>query len=274
MFPRSSIKRLRFAFMAMAGLTLSAFVIGYITFTYSHLAQKRFLVETTPLLINIEQLSKVVVRYSATLQQLETIRTLTRLNSVLVNHRSQSDRLRKGLLDLAKFSPDRQTVKDLNNAVQKLEAIEAPYTEVLRTKIDAVTRLSALQREVSDEGQALLDLIAPFSLESSLDLIDLSKKLHEGTKLGSDTLGDALNEVQLLTDIGFAAERFLQVVDRINAGTTANQAKSSKETLAPEFRQLTQLVLKLRDQGKRQAIAESLRLFNGKRGRFPTLRLM
>lgn len=264
MVPRSSIKRLRFAFVAMAGLTLLAFVVGYITFSYSHVTQKKFLVDTTPLLINVEQLSKTAIWFASTSRQLETIDTLARLNRVLASHRSQSDRLQQGLLNLAKVGPDKDTVGNLKNTVQRLEAVEVPYAETLRAKINATTRLEVLQRQIGEQGQTLQDLLVPYSLEASLDLMALTKEVSGDIKRVPEVLDDALNEVQLLTDISFAAERFLQAVDKINVDATANQTIMSKEALAPEFRRLTQLVLKLRDENARHALAGSLHLFNQK----------
>lgn len=263
MFPRSSIKRLRFAFVAMAGLTLMALVVGCITFAHSYMTQKRFLAEATPLLVNVEQLSNAVVRFSTTSRQLETVDTQNRLQRLLTRHRSENDALQKSILDLTKLDAGIHVAGGLTNIVYELSASEAPYDEALRAKIDAKTSLIALQREIGEEGQALLDQLNPLALQSSLEMVNFVQGMADG-RSDPDVLIEAMNKVELLTQIGFTAERFLQVVSRSTTDTSTPAALALRETLAPEFRHLTQLTLKLRDQGAQQAVAGSLRLFNEK----------
>ena len=248
----------------MAGLTLLALFVGCITFFVSHRAQKQFLDETTPLLVNIEKLSKVAIRLSSTSRQLETINTQSRLTHALARHQHQSQAMQRGLLDLAKHGLQKENVEELNDVVRKLIAHEASYQEVLSTKIEATKNLTSLRREFSEEGQLLQDRLVPLVLEASLVLIDVVQRPGEHGSIEQDKLAETLSEVQLLTDISFATERFLHVVGRGGAERSLSSARTSREALAPEFRRLTQLVLKLRDQEKRQAIAASLPTFNEK----------
>ncbi len=248
----------------MAGLTLLALFVGCITFFVSHRAQKQFLDETTPLLVNIEKLSKVAIRLSSTSRQLETINTQSRLTHALARHQHQSQAMQRGLLDLAKHGLQKENVEELNDVVRKLIAHEASYQEVLSTKIEATKNLTSLRREFSEEGQLLQDRLVPLVLEASLVLIDVVQRPGELDSVEQDKLAETLSEVQLLTDISFATERFLHVVGRGGAERSLSSARTSREALAPEFRRLTQLVLKLRDQEKRQAIAASLPTFNEK----------
>lgn len=254
MFPTSSIKRLRFAFIVMAGLTLLALTVGCAAFVFSYKAQVQFVGETTPLLINIEQLSKVAINFSSTSRELETINTRARLDRALARYRSQSDRLQAGLLDLAKHGPQGRLVRDLDEVVRALEAHEETYTGILSEKIEATKKLASLRRKVSNEGRALLDRLDPFALESSLQMIDLTQN-QEKPEL--HLLGEVLNEVQLLTAISFATEKFLFTSSKSHADDLADV--TLRESLAPEFRRLTQLVLKLPDQNQRRLIAASLR---------------
>lgn len=255
--PKSSIKRLRFAFIVMAGLTLLALIVGYIAFIFSYKAQKQFVGETTPLLINIEKLSKVAVNFSSTFRELETINTQVRLNWALTRYRSQSDRLQAGLLNLAKHGPQGLLVRDLDKVVRALEAHEETYTEILSEKIDATKKLVSLRRKVSNEGRVLLDRLDPFALESSLRMIDLTQGREEPEL---HLLGEVLNEVQLLTAISFATEKFLFTSSKNHSGELVDV--TLREALAPDFRRLTQLVLKLPDQNQRRLIAASLQTLN------------
>lgn len=264
MFPQSSIKRLQFAFVVMAGLTLLALTVGCIAFVVSHTAQKRFVDETAPLLINIEQLSKVAVGLSSTSRRLETIDNQARLTRVLARYRVQSDALQQGLLDLADLGPQEQIVQNLHDIVRELDTHEAPYEDVLGIKINAKERLATLQHEIGEEGQLLLDRIAPLALEASLALIDAAQGPANDDRPDPGRLAVKLNEVQLLTDINFAVERLLHAVGRRDLGRSMSSALTSREAIAPEFRRLTQLVLKLRDREKREEIAASLPLFNEK----------
>ncbi len=262
MFPQSSIKRLRFAFIAMAGLTLLALIVGCFTFMFSYRAQEQFAEKATPLLIDIEQLSKVAISFSSTSRQLETIGTQARMDRALARYRSQSDRLQKGLLDLAQHDSERQRVQELKKVVHALEAHEETYAKILSGKIETTTKLASLRREVSEEGRVLLDRLDPFALESSLRMIDITQGQHDQKEPELHLLGETLNEIQLLTAISFATEKFLFASAKGHAGDRADA--TLREELAPEFRRLTQLVLKLPDQNKRKSIATLLRHLNQK----------
>lgn len=256
-FPKSSIKRLRFAFAAMAGLTVLALIIGCITFAFSHVAQKQFLDETAPLLVDIEQLSKVAVGFSSASKQLETISTRRHLGRAMKRYRSRSDQIQAALLNLEGHSLKAQTVIDLHQVVRELEEHEQIYAATLDDKIDAITRLDTLRSEIGDEGQDVQDWLRPLTLDSSLRLIQLAQDDSNSAVMDQD-LNQVLNEVQLLTDLSFAMERFLHATDNSDANA------ASREAIAPEFRGLAQLAVKLQDQGKREAIAGFLQTFNEK----------
>ena len=262
MFPQSSIKRLRFAFTAMAGLTVLALIVGCITFALSYAAQKQFIGETAPLLVNIERLSKVAVGFSSTSRELETITTRWRLDSVLARYRRQSELLKMALLDLAKNDLNPKTVKDLNDVLREMGEHRVLFGEALSTNIEARKRLATLRRGIKDEGQRLQDQLSPLVLEASLELIDLVHGPNGRDIAEPQALAETLNEVQLLTDISFATERFLQIVGYDDFDDPSSLSPASLKSLKSAFHHLTQLVLKLRDEEKRQTIALSLRLFN------------
>jgi len=261
-FPQSSIKRLRFAFAAMAGLTLLALIVGCITFALSHLAQKQFLGETAPLLVNIERLSRVAVGFSSTSRELETITSQRRLDSVLVRYQTQSNLLRTALHDLARDDLNAKIVRDLNDALRAMGEHKMLFGEALSNTIKAKKRLAVLRREIKDEGQRLLDQLSPFALETSLKMIDHVEAANAGDITEPNALAETLNDVQLLTDIGFATERFLHLVGQDDVDDPDAFSPASQELRASAFRDLTQLVLKLRDESKRQTITASLHLFN------------
>jgi len=256
-FPKSSIKRLRFAFAAMAGLTLLALIIGCITFAFSHAAQKSFLDETAPLLVNIEELSKVAVGFSAASRELEMISTQRHLGRALTRYRSQNDRIQNLLLGLKGHDLQAQTVDDLNEVVWALEEHEQIYAATLGRKINAAARLSELRRDIDVEGQIVQDWLRPLTLDASLEIIELSETPKDSAS-SSVAFGNSLSDIQLLTDISLAVERFQHVVSKSDSNETL------RELIAPEFRHLAQLASKLRDQDQRQVIAESLRKFNEK----------
>jgi len=124
------------------------------------------------------------------------------------------------------------------------------------------TKLVSLRREVSEEARALLEQLDPFALESSLRMIEITQGQNGQKEPKLHLLGETLNEVQLLTAISFATEQFLYASVKSDAGDLADL--TLHEALAPEFRRLTQLVLKLPDQVQRQSIAASLRTLNEK----------
>jgi PAS domain S-box-containing protein len=264
MFPKSSIKRLRFAFAAMAGLTLLALVVGCATFAFSHAAHKQFADETTPLLIDIEQLSKVAIGFASASRQLETVSTQRHLLRALAHYRLQSDRLQTALLDISKHDLQAQMVGDLNDVVRELEAYEETYTSVLSSKIETASGLSALRREISDEGRTMQDQLNPLTLDLSLRLIDLVQGVGGNGVSEQLALPETLNQVQLLTGINFAVKRFLHATDGSDTAISASPDKTLRETIAPEFRRLAQLVLRLGDQDKRGIIAGSLQILNEK----------
>ena len=263
MLPQSSIKRLRFAFVAMAGVSLLALVIGSVVFFLSHEAQDRFLEETTPLLIDIEQFSKHAISFASASRQLETIDTKRRLDRALRRYRLQSGSLQQGLLDLARHKPKEQLIRELSQVVQQLDAHEKLYTKALGAKIDARAALKRLQRAVAKEGRIFQDQLTPLALDSSLRMIEIVRPDDGRTEPDLTKLDQTLEDVQLLSDINFASERFLRAAVRSDAGDSVDLLSSLREALAPEFRRLTQLVLKLGDQQERQALAQSLRIFNG-----------
>ncbi|MEZ5931518.1 MAG: PAS domain-containing protein [Alphaproteobacteria bacterium] len=262
MFSQSSIKRLQFAFAAMAGLTLLTLTVGCIAFAFSYSAQKRLLEETAPLLLDIERLSEVVIHFASASRQLETIDNQERLDRALARYRTQGDRLQAELLDLADYESHAEIVAQLKDMVRQLEAHEDTYLGILRTKIAATTRLNDLRREIYQEGRVFLERLENPLLDSSLTLVDAAS-LPDDQRDG--TLPDALRDVQLLTDIGVAAERFLLAAGQpAEPGASARLANQSEVALAPAFRRLTQLTLKLRDRKQRGTVAASLKVFEEK----------
>lgn len=260
--PQSSIKRLQFAFSALAGLTLLALAVGCVAFAFSYSAQKQLFDETTPLLIDTERLSKVVINFASASRQLETIDNQARLERALARYRAQSDALQAELLKLLDFGLDGGVVGQLNEVVRALDTHERTYVQLLKAKIDAKIERAELRRLVYAEGQILQDRLAPGLLDSSLLLMEASDDpMGEGTG-DVASLSKTLNEVQLLTDIGFAAERFQYAVSQNATEAKRMAADASRETLAPAFRGLARLVLKLRDDGKRRVMARSLKVFN------------
>lgn len=264
MFPRSSIKRLRFALAAMAGLTLLALMVGCITFLYSHKAQTKFLDQAVPLLANIDKLSKATVRISATSKELDAVDTKRHFSRALKKYLSQSDVLQATLLNLAKDDAQAQFVKDLKGVVQELETHEETYASVLGSKVDATMQLAILRREIGYEGQKLKEQLSPLALESSLRMIDLTQSTNGNGRSELGRVDQTLSEIQLLTGISFATERFLQATGGPRNDHSTPSATALRESLAPEFRQLTQLVFKLQDPRNRQAIAKSLQVFDEK----------
>ncbi len=267
-FPRSSIKRLRFAFAALAGLTALALVVGCITFALSHLAQKKFLAETAPLQVNIERLSRVVVGFSSTFRHIQTIGTRRYLERALERYRSQNQQLQTVLLDLREHGLQAQKVRNLDEVVRQLQVHEETYAVILGSKIDAITSLDRLRVEIADEGQVVKDRLKPFTLDSSLWMIDFVQ--GNGANGGAENRSPLveLNEIQLLSDIGSAVERLLHAAGRRQANNVEQSAEPSnvtlRETIALEFRQLTQLVSKLGDHGARELVARSLPILNEK----------
>lgn len=259
MLPQASIKRLRFAFASMAGLTTLALIVGCTAFVFSYSAQKQLLDETAPLQINIEQLAKVAVSFGSASRQLEKIDSQAQLERALVNYRSQSDRLRGTLLHLADLGLEVGVVDRLKDVVRRLEIHEKTYSSMLSAKIDAANKLRVVRSEIGTEGRTLNDRLAPAILESSLTLIEAITEKDAQDLSSAALLTTTLNEVQLLTDISFATERFVNAVDRNEIRLSTLSANTSREALAPKFRRLTQLILKIRDQEKRKAIAGSLR---------------
>lgn len=264
MFPRSSIKRLRFAFAAMAVLTLLASVIGYMALGYVHVVQKRFLAETVPLMVDVEKLSKLAIRYSLTLDKLETVDSVARLNGIVTRYEAQSSALQEALLGLAKRAPSQRAVDDLNNNVRQLRTLETPYIDALRSKIETVTNLERLHREVSDEGHRLLERLDPFLLDASLRLIELAETPADDQAPAPEALHRALNEVRLLTNIGFATDRFLMMTRRKATNASVLSTAASNESLTPEIHELTRLISQIRNEDVRLKIANSLAIFNEK----------
>ncbi|MEM7043430.1 MAG: PAS domain-containing protein, partial [Pseudomonadota bacterium] len=262
MFPQSSIKRLRFAFIVMASVTLLALTMGSIAFVLSHQSRERFLEETTPLLIDMEQFSKLAVRFSSTSRQLETIDSKVRLDRSLARYRRQSDDLQQRLLDLAKHEPHERLLEELKEVVRTLDAHEKIYTGTLAAKIDAATTLATLRRDVAEEGRVFQDRLNPLALDSSLRMIDVVRRDDGRDEPELTLLNQTLDEVQLLSDISFATERFLHTAIQSDADVSTDLTSRLRETLAPQFRRLTQLVLKLGDSRKRQPLAQSLQAFN------------
>ncbi|MGI9506199.1 MAG: PAS domain-containing protein, partial [Geminicoccaceae bacterium] len=148
--------------------------------------------------------------------------------------------------------------------VRQLDTHEETYVTTLSARIDAISDLASVRGEIYAEGLALQDRLAPLFLDSSLALIGVVDSAGDPGLLNADRLPETLNEVQLFTEIGFAAERFLHVATQSDAGRLDILAPLSREEIAPEFRHLAQLTLKLGDEHKRLAIAGSLNLFEEK----------
>lgn len=108
------------------------------------------------------------------------------------------------------------------------------------------------------------DQLNPLTLDSPLRMIDLVQGVDGNGASEQLTLPETLNQVQLLTGINFAVKRFLHAADRSDAAISASSNKTLRETIAPEFRRLAQLVLRLGDQDKRGIIAGSLHILNQK----------
>ena len=264
MFPRSSIRRLRFAFTALAGLTLLALLVGCIAFVYNHKAQTTFVEESVPLLVNIEHLSKEAVGISSTSREMEAVDSKRRFARTMARYLAQSDALQAALLKLADYDPQARMVEDLNRVVQELEAHEEAYASALGEKIDATTELAVLRREIGQEGQKLKERLSPLALEPSMKMIDLTRPSNNGGPAEPELLDRTISEIQLLTGISFATERFLQATGGPGTDHSAPLAGALREALAPEFRRLTQLVFKLDDEDSRKTIAQSLQLFDEK----------
>ncbi|NJO38115.1 MAG: hypothetical protein HC871_11510 [Rhizobiales bacterium] len=259
-YAQSSIKRLRLAFAAMAGLTLLALTVGCIAFAFSYSAQRRLLEEATPLLLRIERLSEAAVEFASASRLLESITSEGRLDRALIRYRTQSDRLQAELLELADHGSHAEIVAQLEDMVRELQAHKDSYLEILRTRIAAASRLVDLRRAIYAEGRVFQEQIERPLLDSSLMLVDAEAGAAHQGDARPELLGEALREVRLLTEISIAAERFLQAVgEDATVGAPAGPADPSEETLALSFRRLTELAPRLGNRESRQIVAASLK---------------
>ncbi len=258
--PKSSIQRLRFAFTAMAMLTLFALIVGCVTYTLSYTAQKRLIDEAVPLLVNIERLSKVAIGFSLSFKELETITTYHRLNIVLARYRMQGDLLQKAIDDLETGDLDPEIIRDLKDVLRALEEHKVLKGEALAKNIEAKKNFLALRQQIDTEAQRLQDQLSPVALDTSLEIIDYvqGSKSLDGTIAEQDSLALAIHENQLLSDIGVASERLAQIVNRDIVADPTSPNPASLEALKSSFRRLAQLILKLEDEGKRRAITAPL----------------
>lgn len=264
MLPRSSITRLRFAFAAMAGLTLLALVVGCITFALSYKMQRQLADETTPLLIDIEQLSRVAIDFASAARELETVDSQARLDRLLPRYALRNDALQAGLLELADLELEADLVSDMEDVTRQFDDHEQTYVTTLRAKTETLALIGSIRREIYREGQALLDRIAPMALNSSLALIDEVDAIRIRDQPETDRLAEILNETQLLSEVASAVERFLHAVGQGGSPNAEAQATTSRADLAPEYRRMTQLALKLRAPDNRQALALSLQTLERK----------
>ncbi len=247
----------------MVGLTLLGLVAGSITFAFNYRTQQRFLTDTTPFLVNVEEVSRASVRFTSTIDELRAVETLERLDRVLVDHRVELDALKAGILRLLEQKSDFQSAADLEDLVQHLAALETPYGNALRVRIDASNRLDQLQRAVSSEVRRLLDQLSPHLLDASLEMIDLIQSDQREHDARLEKLNRTWNEVRLLTEISSAAETFLQA-NFVSQLEWQEAPTTLREAIAPELRQLTQLALKLENAEQRELLATSLIAFNDK----------
>ncbi len=264
MLPKPAVTRLRFAVFCLIGLILLALAVNGVGFAFSYMAQRQLLEETSPLMIEMERLAKMTVEFGSASRQLERIDSDGRLEQALAHYRERNDQLKEALLNLTDLGLRLDVIDRLKEVVTQLERHEETYSSVLGAKIDARTRLTTLRQEVNAEGTALKDRLAPALLDESLALIEAIDQRDQAAESARSMLMVKLKNVQLLSDISFTAESFVQAVSQDEARLSTLSANTSLERLAPKFRRLTQLILKLRMPEQRRTMAASLKVFEEK----------
>ena len=257
------VSRLRFTFLFIVAMLTVAVTIGSIQLFSLWRSQENLLTESIPALIQTEELVRELTALLAITAQLgdrQTPDRLLRLQETIDEHNAALRNAIASIPNAGSVAPIREEFiavqRRLEKAVTRLLSLRQEILPVRVALNENVDGLKDIRSEIADITEPLL-IDAAIAVEHALDGSgeDPQAKPPEART----AIAAAVSLLNALNELVFQINLSIDGAEQLSLMTEAAQKSLATKRLQFEFRTIAQLILRLKDDERRQSLARTVR---------------